>query len=129
MDEQHVVMDGGQHAVQEAQPAPATAAPAQAAPAAAQPQPARVNPWAGGVYAAYGALPDANLGKERLEQGLYIVREVEQASKVEGKPGPIDHPVEMLAALAECLDASLDLAVKNGDHVAVQTLTETLGMT
>jgi hypothetical protein len=29
------------------------------------------------VYAAYGVTPDASIGKERLEQGLYIVRDLE----------------------------------------------------
>ena len=67
------------------------------------------------MYAAYGVTPDASIGKERLEQGLYIVRDLEYASKVENRPGMIDHPVEMLATLTECIDASLEAATQDGD--------------
>lgn len=80
------------------------------------------------MYAAYEVMPDANIGKERLEQGLYIVRDLEEASRVEGKPGMVDHPVEMLAVLTECIDASLAHAARQKDELAQQQLVETLAL-
>ena len=67
------------------------------------------------MYAAYGVTPDASISKERLEQGLYIVRDLEEASKVENRPGLIDHLVEMLATLTECIDTLLEAATWDGN--------------
>ena len=34
---------------------------------------------------------------------------------MENRPGMIDHPVEMLATLTECIDALLETATRDGD--------------
>ena len=40
------------------------------------------------------------------------MKDLEKASRVEGRPGLVDHPVEMLAALTECIDASMEFAAR-----------------
>ena len=47
------------------------------------------------------------------------MKDLEQASRVEGRPGLVDHPVEMLAALTECIDASMEFAACVGDDMAI----------
>mgnify|MGYP003536169139 CR=1 FL=1 len=47
------------------------------------------------------------------------MRQLEQDRRLEGRPGLVDHPEEMLAALTECIDASMEFAARVGDDMAI----------